>query len=153
MTIKQLLAMPIGQKVSECTFSIKTAKKKWQLPSGEWMHLVLLADQTGEILADVRIGKYIPLIANSSPIKIITADIRVGELANKPIKKLWVDKFALPTITADEYMDGLDTEAEEWTAIVKSKVRMHLVCADKRASKIPDKTDILKWVEFIITGE
>ncbi len=112
MTVKQLLEMPVGYKTGGFDLTIKTAKKKWQVGK-KWMHQIVLMDETGEIWADVNIGKNIPLIARTQ-IHITFCEIQDSEHHNNPCKKLYVDQFTQPAQIGEppmnfEYGDSVKT--------------------------------------------
>ena len=158
-TIKQLLAMPVGQKWGGETFTIKTAKKKWEVESAilappfgrVWWQQVILMDETGEMPADVKIGKYNPLIAGGQ-IHIIVSEIQEAEYLGKDRKKLVVDQFSIPTQTADEFQSKQDELDKEVRLIVESKIRCWLVSASIQGRE-QTKAEILEWQEFVISGE
>ena len=103
MNVKQLLEMPNNYRVGGFDLTIKTAKKKWETKEG-WMHQVVLMDETGEIWADVNIGKNIPLIAGRS-IHITICEVQDSEHLNKPCKKLLVSQFTQPTQIGEPEMN------------------------------------------------
>lgn len=160
-TIKQLLAMPIGQGTGGYTLPIKTRKKKWQVEEIWWQQVILM-DKTGEIPADVKIGTYKPLDGKIE-IRIIVAEIQNAEYLGKDRKKLVVDQYSIPSMTMDEYY----TQEEDWHCQheeeIKGKIRHGIICAmisrnpkDGNITLIPDercKQDINELVNFIMTGE
>jgi len=150
MEIKQLLNMPVGERVNPGIFTIKTAKKKWQ-DKDIWWHQVILMDETGEMPADVKIGKYNPLIAGGQ-IKIIVSEVQNAEYLGKDRKKLVVDQFSIPTTTMDEYYSKQDEIDKENRLIIESKVRCWLVAACIQGKNLT-KAEILEWQEFVLTGE
>ena len=157
-TIKQLLAMPIGQRWGGGTFSIKTFKKTWQDDTIWWSQIILM-DGTGEIPADVKVGtKYNPLRGQTGGrIKIIVSEIQEAEYLGKDRKKLVVDQFSIPSITVDEY----DQATEDWHQLheeeIKGKIRHGLCCAilyrEHPAVISSMKKDILEVQDFIMKGE
>lgn len=150
MEIRQILMQPIGQRFNAGTLTIKTCKKTWQVKD-VWYHQVKLMDETGEIPADVRIGKYLPL-QRSSAINVIIADVRDGEYLGKRSKVLFVEQYSLPTQTVNK----LESKQDEWQAKqqdeIESKVRCWLVSASIQGRKLT-KAEILEWQEFVMTGE
>ena len=150
MKIEQILLQPIGTRLNPGTLTIKTAKKKWQ-DKDVWWQQVILMDETGEMPADVKIGKYMPL-DNARQIQIIVAEVQNAEYLGKDRKKLVVDQFSIPTQTVDEYQSKQDEIDKEVKLIVESKVRCWLVSASIQGQKL-SKTEILKWQEFVLTGE
>ncbi len=155
MTIQQLLAMPIGERIGGFSFTVKKTKGYIQLPDNSYVFTVVLVDETGEMLADFVSKDYLPLIKGRE-IHIIVSEIQAVDSTGRAKidqvgKKLFVEQYF--TVVSglaepDEWKPDLSGEGE----IVRSKVRCLLVCADKSAGKIPDKADILDWTEFIITG-
>lgn len=100
MTIKQLKAMPDGSRTGGFMLNVKTFKGKYQIKK-KWVHKVMLVDETGEMLADVLIGGYNPLMCPT--IWIITCTVRTTDVNNKPAKTLYIDQFKIEHVTADEY--------------------------------------------------
>jgi len=163
-TIKQLLAMPVGQGTGGYFLSIKTFKKTWQVDSIWWSQVIFM-DGTGEIPADVKVGtKYNPLRGQvGNRIKIIVGKIQEAEYLGKDRKKLVVDQFSIPTITVNEY----DQATEDWEKSheeeIKGKIRHGQVCAyiegyTKKVGTVPPvsetiKKTILEWQEFVLKGE
>jgi hypothetical protein len=163
-TIKQLLEMPIGQKTGGYDLSIKTFKKNWQVDTIWWSQVIFM-DGTGEIPADVKIGtKYNPLRGRvAERIHIIVAEVQEAEYLGKDRKKLVVDQFSIPSITVDEY----DQATEDWNHFneeqIKGKIRHGLSCSyiegcAYRTGCMAEPTseateNILKWQDFIVTGE
>ena len=145
MTIKQLLAMPIGEKVGGFDLTIKTAKKKWQIGS-KWMHQVLAMDETGEMLVDVNIAKNIPL-QRAQTFWVIVSEIQDSEQG----KKLYVDQFQLATVTEpDNVMDFGLAESER---VIKSKVKCWLVAGCLQGGLLPthiDKNEIDELVYYVM---
>lgn len=154
-TIKNLQEMPAGQGTGGYAFSIKTAKKKWSV-KGMWWQQVILMDETGEMPADVKIGKNIPLVSGSQ-IYITVANIHDAEYLGKDRKKLVVDQFTIPTQTVDDYYKEVDEIYDKELKVVQSKIRCLLSCSILRKDIQPAtstiKKIILDWQEFILTGE
>ncbi len=159
--IEQILIQPIGQRFNAGTLTVKTCKKTWQVKE-VWYHQVLFMDDTGEIPADVKISKYLPL-KRGQQVNVIVGMVREAEYLGKPRKILLVGQYALPTITVDEY----NSQEEDWAAMrqdeIKGKIRHGLVCAyvqgyTIKVGVVPEasenrKKDILEWQDFIMTGE
>lgn len=147
MDIKQILQMPIGQKLGGFVLAVKTAKKKWQI-GDNWVHQVLFVDSTGEILADVNIGKYIPL-QRGREYRVVVAEVQAEE---KLGKKLYVDQFAAIT-QIGEPDNVMDFPAGESERVIKSKIKCWLVAACIQGGKqIEDISydEIDELVEYII---
>ena len=162
-TIKQLLAMPIGQKWGGETFTIKTAKKKLPIKDIWWQQVILIDSEGSEMPADVKIVKNIPLIAGSE-IKIIVAKVEEAEYLGKDRKKLVVVEFSIPTQTADEFQSKQDELNREVQLIVESKVRCWLTSSFVEGytrhfgfmpppEDIDTKKKIIEWQEFVIDGK
>ncbi len=120
-TIKNLQDMPAGQGTGGYTFSIKTAKKKWSVKDVWWQQVIVM-DETGEMPADVKIGKNIPLVSGGQ-ISIIVAYVHNAEYLGKDRKKLVVDQFTIPTQTVDDYYKEVDEIYAKELKVVKSKIK------------------------------
>ncbi len=147
ITIQQLKNMPDKERCGGFELTIKTAKKKWQI-GDTWMHQVLLMDNTGEMLADVNIGKNIPL-QRQQVIRIIVAEVQDSESG----KKLYIDQFTIVSATEPEWESG-----QMWDAVTEGKIRHGLVCSLIRAKGQiyigdSEKEDINSLVKFIQTGK
>ena len=147
MDIKQIQKMPIGYKAGGITLTVKTVKKTWQLPgkNDNWIHQVLLADKSGDILADVNIGKKYNPLRRSQVITIIKFEVRETELRNSAVKIIYVDQFRQETITADEYMDNFTEEEEKWDKIARSKIKFGF--AIRYAERGKTLVEILNYIE------
>ena len=117
--------MPVGQKLGGFDLTIKTAKKKWQIiyPPKDaidnfWMQQALLTDETGDILADVKLKGNIPL-QRTQQLHVTVAEIQQGETG----VKLYVDQYEIPTLTEPPFVPDF-TEADK---IVRSKIKCWLV--------------------------
>ncbi len=86
MIISEILKCPVDYKFGG-VFTIKTAKKKWEV-EGEWVQQAVLTDKTGDILVDVNIVKNIPL-QRSQQIRVIVGQIQES--------RVYVDQFKLIT--------------------------------------------------------
>ncbi|MGR3292515.1 MAG: hypothetical protein ACUZ9M_00700 [Candidatus Scalindua sp.] len=171
ITIRQLKAMPEGTSAGGYELVIKTAKKKWQ-EKDCWFQTALLTDETGDMLATVRLGKYNPLISKTT-IHIIIGQIQttIVSVNKQEIKEplLFIDQFTVPSITAGEYEDEksqyLEDKRIEDEVVVRSKVRCLIVCSilegflakhpDRLIPKLSDKDKetILEYVDFVIERE
>ena len=159
MTIKQLLDMPIGQKVGAFELTVKKYPSKMVEVGKKKIQPVTFIDETGEMVGDVLNAKY-GAIHKGYKIHITVGVIQNGEKG----KKLFVEQWWIPSITADEYeaikakefrQQVFDPEEEY---IVRSKVRMHVVCALIQSGNRIDydaktKKYINAWVDFILSGE
>lgn len=161
MKISQLLIQPIGTKINPGTLAIKTYKKTWQ--AGDiWWSQVILMDETGEMPADINVGKiYNPIRGRGNRINIIVAEVQEAEYLNKDRKKLVVDQYTMPTTSIAEYEQDQDQIEDESRLIVEGKIRHGLCCAILRGWPDDDsmkltplmKEIILEWQDFIMTGE
>jgi hypothetical protein len=158
MKIEQVLIQPIGQRFNAGTLTIKTCKKTWQV-NDIWYHQVILMDETGEIPADVKIGKYEPL-HRGSQINIIIAQVRDAEYLGKPRKILFIDQYSVPTTMVSDYEQEQDRILEDNRLQIKGKIRHGLVCSLIKAKEIAlepiaekSKMLIKDMVDFIMTGE
>ena len=157
MKIEQILIQPIGQRFNAGTLTIKRAKKTWQVKN-IWYQQVIFMDDTGEIPADVKIGKYLPLIRGQD-VNVIIGAVRDAEYLGKPRKILFVEQYSLPSMTMDDY----NTQEDEWFTAqqdqIKGKIRHGLVCIARRELGFRGplsqmhKQIIKGDVDFIMTGE
>lgn len=156
MTIRQLLNMPTNIRINPGTLTIKTAKKKWQVEDVYWQQVILM-DETGEIPADVKIGKYLPLNGKKQ-INIIVAEIQEAEYLGKDRKKLVVDQFSIPTQTIDELESKQDEIDKEVKLVVRSKIKCWQVAGylsqqginPSDAKKFAQSTELDEIVDAII---
>lgn len=121
MKVEQILIQPIGQRFNAGTLTVKTCKKTWQVKE-VWYHQVIFMDDTGEIPADVKIGKYLPL-KRGQDVNVIIGVVREAEYLGKPRKILYVEQYSLPTMMVDEYENRQDDILEDYTQVVRSKIK------------------------------
>jgi hypothetical protein len=165
MTIKQILAMPIGEKIGGgFPMDIKTFKKKWPMGKNTIQQIIIM-DETGEMPIDVNLG---PTCTNlrgkiGKEIKIIVAEVQGAEYLGKDRKKLYVDQFSYNVWTGDPG-DIYDEERKEWDEHnekqIRGRVRHGVSCAwiSTWPEEFEEPNDTTKqiinaWVEFIMTGE
>ena len=147
ITIEQLKKMPIGYRTGGFIKTIKTAKKKWQVDS-KWMHQVLLTDETGDMLADVNIGTYSPLIGGQE-IRIIVCEIQETEVRNVPTLKLYIDQFTMPSVT--EPPDVMNFAGAS-PNVIRGKIKTWLVAGCLQSGTPPAEVDrmgiesLVDWV-------
>jgi len=162
MTIKQLLEMPIDKEKSKCGgFQLKVRIARGVIDR-KLQAVVFIDDAGDEMPGDVVLPKYIPLQKNAN-IHITVCWLKQGESG----PKLWVEQWYPVTMTEldvctqranfnDEIQYG------EPLPVIKSKVRMHVVCSMIQASGLREgmptccdsfKKDLNAWVDFIMTGE
>lgn len=161
MKIEQIKNQPIGRRLNPGTLSIKTYKKTWQV--GEvWWSQVILMDETGEMPADVDVGKtYNPIRGRGNRIIIISAEVQEAEYLGKNRRKLVVSHYSMPTTSMAEYEEKQGQMDDELKFIIQGKIRHGLVCACISPSSPTgivvladgDKERINDLVDFIMTGE
>lgn len=160
MTIKQLLEMPVGEKIGGgFVLTIKKTKKEVLL-NGYYTHSVVLFDETGEMLADFKDpggkGARNPMIKGWE-VKIIVAEIQAAEptKSGEAVKKLYVDQFSVVTANVADQKVGYEPgdDYPDWRVTVRGKIRHGLVCSYIKAGKEIDKTKIEKLIEYIMEGE
>lgn len=156
ITVAQLLAMPVGERIGGgFLMTIKTIKKSTQLPNGKYVHTVVLFDNTGEMLADIKDPKgYIPPIRGSQ-LLVVVAIIQAAEKGTK----LYIDQFDMPAGKSEpDYYAGGDN-IPDWETITRGKIRHGIICSMIRAGSnmhdilVKDKKEIESLVEYIFTGE
>jgi len=142
MKIEQLLMQSHGQKIGGMTLTVKTCKKTWQV--GEvWWQQVLFMDETGEIPADVKIGKYTPL-HRAWEVRIIVAEVRDAEYLGKPRKILVVDQYNVPSQPMEEYFEEADKIYQGELKVIRSKIKCLLT-----ASKVRTGVGLMQVKEFV----
>lgn len=151
MQVKQLLAAEIGKRTGGgFPLSIKTFKKMFQVGE-DWYQQVILMDETGEIPADVKIGKkYNPLRGHGTVIKIIVCEVQEAEYLGADRRKLLVDQYTTPAPQIGE-PDEPFYEGES-DRVVRSKVKCLLVAAAEGRKDVTeeDYARINKHVEYIV---
>ena len=161
--IAHLLQMPVGQGTGGYMLYVKTFKKRWQASNNAWYQQCICADDTGEILTEVRIGSNHKL---SKEIRVVVGEIRETDWLNKPRKCLFVLEYTEPTQTPDEWMEQADKVFAGEMNEIKGKCRYGISCAfirtgffndeEQKELLCPDGGDreaINRWVEFIMTGK
>lgn len=168
MNIAQLKEMPIGYKTGGgFTMAVKTIKKSWQVGKN-WMQQLILMDETGEMLADIKLGPNCQNIRGriGKEIKVVVCEIQESEFNNKPCKKLYIDQYDIPTWYGEPPLPEDEANwKKENDEIIRSKVRCWLVSACLQGGQIkPDmisgqsipkgaKKIINELVDFIMKGE
>ena len=176
MTIKQLLEMPIGQRTGGFLLTVKTAKKHWEVPNkegqtvghkgqGRVLHQqAILTDETGEMIADIKIlspehGNQCDAIKVGAIIRVIVCEIQTAYdkigASPEPNKKLYIDQFVAyikDVVVPESYSSSFNDEMQygEPLHIVKSKVKMHVVCAILTAGNDPIESFVDEWVDKIV---
>ncbi len=165
MKIEQILIQPISTRINPGMLAIKTYKKTWQV-GDIWWSQVILMDETGEMPADVNVGKtYNPIRGRTNgSINIIVAEVQEAEYLGKDRKKLVVEQYTIPTTSMAEYEEKQDQMDDELKLIVEGKIRHGLVCnlvprmefgPHMAVLELSDKHKkaINELVDFIMTGE
>ena len=117
MNIKEILELPVNSSVYG-DFTVKKSKKSWEDSPGDYLHQVLLADKTGEILADFHTTVYNPLV-NGQHLALVEAVVQTGEYANKLYVETWRssgDPISEPPLRGED-------------KIVSGKIKTHLAGA------------------------
>ena len=143
ITVEQLKEMPNNQGVGGFAMTISKIKKLTQI-GNNWIHQIVLADETGEILADVKIGtQRIPLQRNQQ-IKIIVA--KVQDIAEGG-KKLYVDQSAQVTASEPDMLDKEGLIQEIRSKIMCWQVAAYLQAGNDSYSAVEfSKSDELKEI-------
>ena len=159
ITIEQLKSMPNNYKTGGFLMAIKTAKKMWQVKD-IWYQQILLMDETGEILADVKLGKGYTPLSGYKQIKIIVCIIQESfpdGKKKKSEKKLLIDQFDLPTQigepeTAINFVNG---EPEK---VVRGKIKCWLAASMLQSRSVEaalqeiQKPEMKEIIDSIIEG-
>ena len=165
MTIKQLLDMPIGQKVGGFELTVKKYPSKMVEVGKKKIQPVTFIDETGEMVGDVLNAKY-GAIHKGYKIHITVGVIQNGEKG----KKLFVEQWWIPSITADEYEAKREAdrkpsgESSTWeeevvpSMIRNSQVREFIGGYASKHGTVPECTldnrkALDRWVAYIETGE
>jgi hypothetical protein len=157
MNIAELLKNEQG-KTFTCDVEAIVKKPKSKLMNGdEWTQECVLSDLSGDISSEVL------LCGNSlergNKIRIISGQMQNGESG----VKLFVIGYVPETATEPEPYQPKEqhyTPAEieqnktvDWQAISTGKVRHGVVCAYIQAGIEPIKDNVIKWVNFIMSGK
>ena len=145
-TIKQLQNMPVGTRVGGFDKTIKTAKKMWQVDD-VWFQQVLLMDETGEMLADVRIGSKRIQLQRTQEIHITVVEIREGEKG----EFLYIEQYHPLTTTEPPYTPNFTGDER----VVRSKIKCWLIASAIQGNQIniinnDMKTNVNLLVDFIM---
>lgn len=179
-TIKNILEWPVGYKSGGFNLVVKTPKKTITDAQGQMFHNVCLFDDTGEILADVKLiknpipegwegkaGHYNPLIKRQV-INIIVCEIQLSESdthlkIGTHGKKLLVHEYKItnPEFSDEDYK--YSSEMWEWDEnqkrVIRGKCRYGISCAfirnsNERLKLHPGLKKIInEWVDYIMSGE
>lgn len=165
ITISQLLAMPVGEKIGGgFVLTVKTTKKWIRLPDNNYVFTVVLIDETGEILADFKNATYDP-IQKQDTIAIRNGQVQAAEAdsglrASQEGKKLWIEQYTIVTSNASRTADSIRSyenmgeDFPDWETIVRGKIRHGIVCSYIQSGRdVPQASYIESLVEYIFTGE
>ena len=138
MKISQIQTFPVGYKFGGgIPLTVKTLKKKWEMKEG-WVQQCVLTDDTGDILADVFIGK--KSLFRSTTIDIIVAEIQATDAG----KKLYVSQWnPPPSITEDAAT--MDFYLSDQTKTIRSKILCWLTASKFGAGATT--AEVLKFIE------
>ncbi len=147
INIKTLLDNP-PQRIGGFKKTIKTCKKMWQV-GDNWVHQVVLTDETGDILTDVMIGKQCIKLQRTQEIHVV-----VGETRNDYDKiVLFVEEYVIASATEPPYVPNFTGEEK----VVRSKIKCWLVASGIQSKQInlSDNFDVAKakielLVDFIM---
>jgi len=163
MNIEQLKQMPVGTKTGGgFKLAVKTIKKAWQIKD-IWFQQIVLMDETGEILADVKLGKNCNNLRGKigNEIKAVVCEIQDSEYMGKPCKKLYIDQWDYDVFRGDP-ADMLDPIVKDYEIVkdaeIRSKIRCWLVAAAIQNGATIQPTENSKnwinaWVDYVMTGE
>jgi hypothetical protein len=143
ITIKDLTEKAtIGQRIAGLTLFVKTRKKHWQVNDVWWQQIIVM-DETGEMPADVKLGKdekYRPYVKCDKLINCIVT-IQEAEYLAKDRKKLVVEQFEYEKGPAEPDLSPF----KMWQAgmeppqVVRGKIMCWLVAAYIQSGK---------WIEW-----
>ncbi len=152
MKIEQILIQPIGTRINPGMLAIKTYKKTWEVDGTYWSQIILM-DETGEMPADINVGKtYNPIRGRGVQINVIVAEVQEAEYLGKDRKKLVVEQYTMPSTTMEEYESKQNEIDKEVKLVIESKIRCWLVSASITGVK-QTKAELLEWQKFVLTGE
>ena len=167
--IADLKKMAAGTEVKGLPLMIKTARKTFTDAEGTTFQEVVFMDVSGEMTGNIvlvasdrdrsndyhKAGEFTPWKSKTN-LCIMDGILQDTDERKKEGVKLVVFE-CFDAATPLSYEQGQDMQAEDWRRIredeIRGKIRHGLVCADKSAGTTPNKSDILYWTEFIMTGE
>ena len=162
-TIEQLLQMPIGYKTGGFELTVKKFPSKMVTVDDNNIQPVTFIDKTGEMPGEIFKAKY-GEIQKGYKVYITVGIIQNGEYG----KKLFVDQYKIPTMTADEWEEMRLKDNALYNAIQddeaipsmcrNSQVREYIGGFVSHHGRLPEITDNDKkilndWVEYILTGK
>ena len=152
MTIKQLLNMPVGTRTGGgFVLTIKHTHKPREIKDG-WLFEETMTDETGDILADFFVEKYIPLVRGQE-IKIIVCEIQSSTTTMG--KKLYVEQWERITCTADELPQRYPLQ-QSVDPLGRSKVKCKLTEAYIKYSGFPcgmERKQIISLADWVMSPE
>ena len=123
--ISDLLQMPIGDKRGGFTLFVKTYKKRWK-QGNIWWQQCICNDETGEILAEVKVTDNVSL---GREIKVVIGLIVELDWQNKTRKGIKILQYTEPTQTPDEWMEQADIAFQGEIKKVRGMVKHGLTCS------------------------
>jgi len=153
--ISDLLQMPIGDKRGGFTLFVKTYKKRWK-QGNIWWQQCICNDETGEILAEVKVTDNVSL---GREIKVVIGLIVELDWQNKTRKGIKILQYTEPTQTPDEYYDenlmrGTPDQVRGMCRHGISIAIINRIPADSPVNPTDKLKEIInEWVDFIVTGE
>ena len=164
-TVKDILAMPIGQGTGGYDLTVKVSKKAWEV-EGTWYQRLMLTDGTDEILAEVKLTSNLPIQRNI-PIHIIVGKRVERDVNNKEVPCLYIDQWSDPRtpISEPDESDPWGKSQEWWDErnekVIRGKCKtlfiMHFIGAVSREygevpePKVQDIERIEKWADIACT--
>jgi hypothetical protein len=156
-TIKNIVDMPPGTKTGGYEFTVKTAKKKWEV-KGEWFQQLTLTDGRFDILAELQLNGNVGIQRNT-PIRVIVAERDTRNVNNRDVPCLhiyeWADARPKMTEPEDDYANWQvkreEHEQKIWRCAML-KVFRRVTGYDEPLSQT-DQRLIARDVDFIRTGE
>lgn len=142
ITIQQIKDWPLGYKSGGFPVTVKTAKKIWEVRAVFYQQATIM-DGTGEMLADFKIGRRIPLHSGGE-YKIIVAQVQYDE---KQGKKLFIDQFAPIVQIGEPELQPFYGQSERE---IRGKVKHGLVCAVLTRTDDVDYEALNKHLEYIL---
>lgn len=126
MTIKELKAMAVGTEVNDVVLTVKHTKKSIN-PKGNkaktgWIQQVVLMDETGDMLADIKIDRFLEFVRGQQ-INCIVTELRDNH-TKQGDKLLYIEEFERPA----QIGENLTDEYLEWKAREDKTVRSKIKC-------------------------
>ena len=166
LMIKELKSLAAGTEIKGLSLTIKTGRKSFAGPDGDWWQEVVFFDSSGEMTGHILIESQASLWQSKTILCILAAEIQDTDERRKEGVKLVVTECfdTAPNLSYDQKQE---LYTEDWKKLredeIKGKVRHGLTCAyiegyTRLSGVLPEagvnrKKDILEWQDFIITGE